>query len=79
MSYIDVTGKTEDEAIRKVQQALADSLAIWLMLLLVSAAFLCFSGVGDIVWLGVAAVPAVVSLWQIGRIVHTFGVDGKCC
>lgn len=54
-------------------------LAIWLMLLLVSAAFLCFSGVGDMVWLGAAAVPAVVSLWQIGRIVRTFGVDGKCC
>lgn len=54
-------------------------LAIWLMMLLVSAAFLCFSGVGDIVWLGAAAVLAFVSLWQIGRIVRTFGVDGKCC
>ncbi len=52
-------------------------LAIWLMVLLDAGAALCFSGVVDGVWLGVAVMLAVLSVWNIVRIVRTFGVDGK--
>ncbi len=52
-------------------------LAIWLMLLLECVAVLCFSGVMDGVWLGVAVMLAAVSVWHIVRIIRTFGVDGK--
>lgn len=52
-------------------------LAIWLMLLLECVTILCFSGVTDGAWLAVAALLAVLSVWNIVRIVRTFGVDGK--
>ena len=57
--------------------AKSTSLVICLMILLDAGACLCFSGVVDGVWLGVAGMLAVLSVWQIVRIVRAFGVDGK--
>lgn len=56
--------------------AKSTSLVIYLMILLDAGAFLCFSGVVDGVWLGVAGMLAVLSAWQIVRVVRAFGVDG---
>ena len=56
--------------------AKSTSLVIYLMILLDAGAFLCFSGVADGVWLGVAGMLAVLSAWQIVRVVRAFGVDG---